>query len=113
MGAGRFGTLLFLLFVAACIYFGIPIGETYWQYVQFRDEVQQQALVAPSVSDATIRKRLEGKADELGLPAEAKAITIDRKVGERIIISVSYEVPIQLPGTVKIWRFNVRAEQGL
>lgn len=112
-GGSRVGPLLVLLLVAATIYFGVGAVEEYWRYVQFRDEMGQQALVAPSVPDAVIRRRLVAKAEELGLPAEAKVIEIVRKPGDRITIRASYEVPIQLPGTTKMWRFEARAEARL
>ncbi|MBI4519831.1 MAG: hypothetical protein HY701_03255 [Gemmatimonadetes bacterium] len=112
-GGSALGLLLLLLFIAAGIYFGIPIGETYWRYVQFKDEINQQVIVAPSVPDAVIRRRLEAKADELGLPSEAKALSIEREGGERIVIFATYEVPIELPGYVRLWRFNIRAEARL
>lgn len=112
-GKGRVGTLLVLLFVSATVYFGVPAAEAYWRYVQFKDEMVQQALVAPSVPDAVIRRRLEAKAMELGLPSEARIIHIERKPGDRIRIWATYEVPIELPGYVKIWRFEPRAEARL
>lgn len=112
-GKGRVGTLLVLLVVSALVYFGVGVAEEYWRYVQFKDEMAQQALVAPSVPDAVIRRRLEAKAEELGLPSEARVIHIERKPGDRIVIWATYEVALELPGYVKIWRFEPRAEARL
>lgn len=113
-GAARRGTLIALLIGAATIYFGFNIAEPYWKYVQLQDAMQQQALVAPSVPDPTIRRRIEGKVTELGLPKDAvRNLRIDRQRDVRIRIETWYVIPVELPGTVKLWRFEPNAEARL
>ena len=57
-GMGRTGCLLTILVVVAVVYFGFPIAGTYVRYYRFRNEMQTQARFAPSLNDATIRRRL-------------------------------------------------------
>lgn len=108
-GASSRGALISLLLLVTGAYFGLNVAEPYWRYVQFKDEMRQQALVAPSVPDETIRRRLESKAVELGLPEEALEIKIDRKPGQQIEIWSTYHELIELPGFVKVWRFQPKA----
>ena len=42
-GESSTGCLVGLLVVSAVIYFGVNIGEIYWRYYQFRDDVRVMA----------------------------------------------------------------------
>ena len=70
-GSSSTGCLLTLLLFSAALYYGINIGEVYWRFYQYQDEMRSQARLAPSLADGVIRRRLLLTVDRLGLPAEA------------------------------------------
>jgi hypothetical protein len=107
-GKGTLGSLLSLVFVAAVIYFGFNIGRTYWNYVQFRDRMRQEARFAQHRSDLTIAKRLRDFADSLGLPEGAHQVNVRRR-GRTIQIWAEYYENIELPLIVKEIYFHPQA----
>ena len=40
-GASSIGCLFSLLVLAAVVYFGVNVGEVYWRYYQYRDDMVQ------------------------------------------------------------------------
>lgn len=99
---------------AAALYYGINIGEVYWRYYQYQDEMRSQGRLAPSLSDGVIRRRLLLKADQLGLPAEAQRIRINRSARPRqITIEAEYSEDVALPLFKHTFHFRPRAVEGL
>jgi hypothetical protein len=87
-----------LLALAVGLYYGVEVGGVYFKYWQLVDEMRSQARFAPNLDDATIRRRLQAKADELELPPEAHRFLIRRRTRPpQIRISTAYEVTVQLP----------------
>jgi hypothetical protein len=70
-GSSTLGCLVSLALFVAALYYGVNIGEVYIKYYQLLDEMQSQARLAPSLSDAVMQRRILYKVDELGLPYEA------------------------------------------
>lgn len=108
-GAGSLGCLFSLLVLAAIGYFGLPIGEAYFRYWQFEDEMSQSVRFARINSDAEIRSRLQTFVDSSGLPAAARNVQIQRRNG-RIHVSAAYVEEFHLPGYVKIQTFAPSAQ---
>ncbi len=77
-GAGSRGCLISFLLLAVALYYGINIGEVWYRYQQMEEEMTSQARMAPGISDHVIRRRLQAKADALGLPPEARKFSIIR-----------------------------------
>ena len=78
-GRARPAACFTLLIFSAALYYGVHIGEVYWRYYQFQEEMRSEARLAPSLTDGVIRRRLLLiTIDELDLPAEAQKITIKR-----------------------------------
>ena len=97
-GASTIGCLFSLLLLAAGIYYGVNIGKVYFRYYQLQDTMRTNARLAPSLSDATIRRRLITRADELRLPPEAQKFTIRRSGRPRTItITTEYSESVDLP----------------
>jgi hypothetical protein len=97
-GKVRWGCVVSLALLAVGIYYGIPIGRTYIEYYQMKDEMKVQANFAVNIDDDTIRRRLRAKADELGLPPEAGRITIRRRSRPReVVISTTWPDTVALP----------------
>ena len=105
-GATRTGCLFFVLVVVAVVYFGHPIASMYIRYYRMENEMQTQARFAPSIDDGAIRRRLLQTIDDLGLPPEARRLSIRRTSRPReIIISTSWEETIVLPFYTRVQRF--------
>lgn len=96
-GKVKLGCLLTLAILAAAIYISLVNVRTYINYWAMKDEMNTQAQFAVNLDDEAIRRRLSAKADELGLPAEARRITIRRRSRPReIIISTQWGVTLNL-----------------
>jgi hypothetical protein len=87
-----------LVLFAAVIYYAIHLVPVYWRYYQLKAEMESQARLAPSLTDAVIRRRLVARADDLLLPPDAQRFKI-RRSGRprRIEIETEYSEPVQLP----------------
>lgn len=111
-GASKLGCLVSLALFVAALTYGVQIGKIYWRYYEFLDEVKQSARFASTSTDDVIRRNLQARVDELGLPPEAKRIGI-RRVGPpyRILIRTEYRERIDLPiGPPRFITFKPRVE---
>jgi len=68
----RLGCLFSLLLLSTATYYGVNLGGVYMKYYRMQDEMRTQAKVAPSIDDATIRRRILRKIESLALPADAR-----------------------------------------
>lgn len=107
-GAIKLGCLVTLLVVAAGLYFGIPAGESYKKYLEYKDAMAQEIRFHANAPDVQIKAHLAVVADSLGLPTEAGKVTVTRKNG-RMTIAAEYEQAFQLPGTVRYKVFKPSA----
>lgn len=113
-GSSSTGCLLTLLVFAAALYYGVHIGEVYWRFYQYQEEMRSQARLAPSIPDGVIRRRLLTTVDELGLPAEAQQIQIHRTARPRqITIESEYAEEVTLPLFHHTFQFRPHAVAGL
>jgi hypothetical protein len=72
------------------------------------------ARLAPTLSDGVIRRRLEQKADDLGLPEEARKFEITRSGKPRkIIITTHYSETIDALLVSHTFHFSPTAEEPL
>lgn len=113
-GAGNRGCLVSFLVLAVALYYGINIGEVWYRYNQMQEEMTSQARMAPGISDGIIRRRLQAKAEALGLPPEARNIRIIRSGQARhITIESNYAESVDLPFFNHTFQLNPRAEARL
>jgi len=108
-GASRLGCLFTLLILAVVIYFGGNIGQAYWRYYQFVDDMRQHVRFAAHTTDDQILKQLQASADSLGLPETAKRIAI-RRTEKAISVEADYYEHIELPLHVREFHFHPHAE---
>jgi hypothetical protein len=108
-GASSLGCLFTLFIVAVVVYYGINVGEVYWRFYEFQDDMKQEVRFANNTTTAKILSKLRARADSLGLPEEAKDITILRNQKE-ISIEAEYSELIELPFRVKEVHFRPHAE---
>ena len=107
-GAAKMGCLLWLLIVAAVLYFGIPAGEAYFRYLEYKDAMKQELRFRANLSNDKIRTHLQMMADSLGLPPEAGDIAVHR-VGNTVTVDAEYDETLKFPGFQKVIHFNPRA----
>lgn len=107
-GAITLGCLVWLLIIAAVLYFGIPAVEVYVRASRFQDALAQETRLHGKQPDYQIRAHMAVLADSLGMPPEAGKVDIVRKAG-RVTISSEYEQTIQLPGHAKTVVFRASA----
>ena len=108
-GASSMGCLFSLLIVAVVVYFGINIGEKYWRFYQFQDDMKQEVRFASHSETKAILARLRARADSLDLPDDARAITIKRNAAE-ISIDAEYTEKLELPMYAREVVFKPHAE---
>jgi hypothetical protein len=96
-GATKFGCLVYLLFVAGALYFGIPAGETYFRYLEYRDSMRQEVRFRANLSNEKIKAHLALVADSIGLPEDAGDVDVTRE-GNRITVEADYDEVLKLPG---------------
>jgi len=113
-GAGRSGCLLSLAIFVAALYYGIHFGEPWFRYYELLDEMRVSARLAPSLSDGVIRRRLEQKVDDLGLPEEARKFQISRSGNPRkIVITTQYSETVEVPLFSHTFTFMPTTEEPL
>jgi len=108
-GSSQMGCLFTLLIVAAIIYFGVNIGETYWRFYEYQDDMAQEVRFAAHSPDDVIVNRLKAAADSLELPEAAGNVQI-RRTQTTISIESEYYDRIELPMYVREVRFHPHAE---
>jgi hypothetical protein len=108
-GSSSLGCLTSLLIVTAAIYFGVNIGEVYWRFYQFQDDMRQEAKFAAHSPTDVILARLRAQADSLELPPEAHLIDIQRSK-TLITIDAEYTESLELPMYVREVTFHPHAE---
>ena len=98
-GKSSLGCLVFAVFVAAVLYFGVEIGNVFWRNYQFQDAMNTEARFAAHNPNEIIIAHLRAQVDSLGLPESAKKIQIRRKPNQ-IWIWCDYIETVELPGMV-------------
>jgi hypothetical protein len=114
-GKASLGCLTSLAVFAGLLYYGVNIGELWFRYFQFLEEMKTQARLSSAIDDGTIRRRLQHKADQLGLPDSVAArIVIRRSQSPREIrIETRYSESVDLPLFRRTFVFAPRATQPL
>jgi hypothetical protein len=107
-GAITLGCLVWLMVIAAAVYFGSGIAETYIKYRKYQDAMAHELRYRAKIPDWQLRNRFKLIADSLGLPEDAGIVTIQRTPG-RISVTAHYEETIDLPGMKKEWHFEPKA----
>ena len=107
-GAARIGCLLTLLILTAICYFGVGVGEAFFNFYRYQDRMKSEVRFAAHNTDAAIKARIAEFADSLGLPESAHHIVV-RRGNRDIFIYANYIVEIELPGMVRELHFNPNA----
>ena len=108
-GSSSLGCLFTLLIVVAAVYFGVNVGQIYFRFYEFQDDMKQGIRFAGSLTNQRILNRLKAQADSLGLPDDAQNITIKRDV-DSISVWTEYYERIELPFYKRDKLFHPHAE---
>lgn len=108
-GRSALGCLFSLLIVVAIGYFGVNAGESYWRFYQYQDDMRQEVNFARQRTNEQIIARLRASADSLGLPDDAKIISI-RRSENGIAVEASYDDRVEMPMYVKEIHYRAHAE---
>ncbi len=110
-GAGTVGCLFTLLLFAGSLYFGLPIGHSYWRYTKLRDEMRTTVRFARTIADDQMVRQMLLMVDQLELPREARRIRVTRNpASRRIMIQTAWTEQLELPFTTREIRYNPRVE---
>jgi hypothetical protein len=105
-GDGRIGFLLSLALLGVGIFSGMQIIPVRINAYEFRDYLQEECRYAATRNhDDEIFKRIVEKAKELKLPLDKKNLHMQRTTNE-MVISASYEQPIDLKFTRYVYKFD-------
>lgn len=107
-GKTSLGCLVLLLLASATAYWGVNVGEVFWRYFQFEDEMKQQVRFAAHLPNDQILRHLATAADSIGLPSDAGRVNI-RRAGHVITVESDYDETVELPLTTRDLHFNPRA----
>jgi hypothetical protein len=103
-GASKIGCLFSTLILAAVAYYGLKIGQVYYNASSYENVMKASVRVAEISTDKQIQDKIVAEADTLGLPDEAKEITLVR-TGRHIEVSAEYDVIVDLPFKKKTFHF--------
>ena len=104
-GEGRLGLLVSLALLGIGIFVGVKIIPVRIAAYEFSDFVQQECrYAAVRTQDDQVVKRILEKALELEIPLKKKDLKLQRTANE-MMITASYEQPIDLKVTVYVYRF--------
>lgn len=108
VGAVGAGCLVWLLVFVVVLYVGIPLGEAYWRYVEYKDAMRQELRFRANLSNEKIRAHLATMADSLGLPEEAGDIVVTRN-GNEVSVEAEYDENVKVLGVRRVLHFKPSA----
>ena len=105
-GEGKLGLLISLVVVGVLLFVGIKIIPAKIKAYEFRDVLREECRYgAVRDDDAKVAKRIMEKAEELEIPLDRKNLKVKRTISE-MIISASYQQPIDLKLTTYVYKFD-------
>jgi hypothetical protein len=108
-GEGNFGCLVGLILLALAVFIAWKVIPLKVKAAEVRETVVDEAKSAGTHNDGVIREAILAKGREDNLPIKEEDIHITR-AASRIVVDVSYVVPIEFPGYTYQWHINHHAE---
>ncbi len=107
-GEGRIGLLIALIVVGAAIFVGAKVIPVRINAYEFRDVLRQECRMgAVRTDDAAMKRRILQQAKALEIPLKKKNLRIRRTASE-MIVSATYEQPINLKVTTYVYKFSAQ-----
>jgi hypothetical protein len=108
-GKGNLGCLFTLLVIVALGYVGYKFIPHYMSHFELKDALNEIAVYraagARTGSEKTIQQEVMAKAKELEIPLKREDIKVKME-GEKVYITVTYTVPVELPKMVYTLNFE-------
>jgi len=93
------------------LYFGLPIGHSYWRYTRMVDEMRTTVRFAQTIADEQMVRQILLMVDQLELPREARRIRVTRNpTTRRIAIQTAWTETLALPFITRDIRYKPRVE---
>ena len=111
-GEGRTGCIIWLALLGAGILVGyktIPVKISTSELYDYMDEQAKWGATNPPEA---IKGRIFQKAKELELPLEPAKLTVER-YGDNIKMRAIFTVPIEFPGYVYYWNFDLQINRAI
>jgi hypothetical protein len=114
-GASSTGCLISLLLFVGALYYGVNIGEVWFRYYRFVDEMKTQVRLAAALDDGTIRRRLQAAVQDIGIPDSAgnRLVIVRTAMPREIRIETRYSESVKLPLFNHTFNFHPKANQPL
>lgn len=110
-GGSTLGCLVWLVLFGGALYFGLPLGQSYWAFQQLRDEMRRTVRFAQTTTDEQMLRQVLLEVERLELPTEANRIRILRDPARRrLTIETSWSLELKLPFGTQTVHFRPRAE---
>lgn len=98
-------TIIQLAIAALVLNAAFQTGRVYWNFYEFKDAIQQEALRGKEKTTSALHKRVVALASESGVPVKWEDVRIS-VAQQETTIDVKYDQPIPLaPGYSQIWPF--------
>ena len=105
-GEGRIGLIITLAIIAIAIFLGVKFIPAKITAYEFGDFIEKECrFAATRQDDSQIVVRIMDKAEELDVPLKRKNLVVRRTKAE-MIITASYEQPLDLKVTTYVYKFN-------
>jgi len=91
-------TIIQLLIAALILNAGWHIGNAYYKYYNFKDDVQQAALFGNSKSEVELQNRVLQLASQSQLPLAAENVSV-RRENEHTFVNAAYTEQVQIVPT--------------
>jgi hypothetical protein len=105
-GEGKAGCVFWILLLVAGVVVGLKIIPIEIAKGQLKDHIAELAQFQPHRTADFYQTAIFGRAQELGLPIEKKAIKVN-KGPERIIVDIDVRVPVDLIVTTIQYRVRI------
>lgn len=97
----------------AVLWVGFKVADPHIKYWQLKDEMNQAARFASTLSDEEIRRRIVAEVRRLNLPEQAEQVGVHRQPGRSVVIWLEYTVTVDLPKFDQEFTFRPVAEAPL
>ena len=103
-------TLVKLALFALVLNAGAHVVPVFWNYVKFRDAVEEVAKFSSRRSERDVQERVLTIAQRLDVPVGLQDIAV-RKQSDRTYVETAYTVPLEyFPGRSYPMQFTVKVE---
>ena len=111
-GEGRVGCFIWLALLGAGVFVGyrtIPVKIATSELYDYMDEQAKWAATNPP---EVIKGRIFQRAKELELPLDANNLNVER-YGDNIKMRAIFTVPVEFPGYVYYWNFDLQINRAI